>query len=1288
MASTLGLVDPSSPPVSIDQDRWRLVQSYVASYGIIRHHLDSFNYMIDYTIPLIVRNNAVVTCKTNPHFHLIFEGVDVKVPSAPSDAFLLETNRAITPHECRLRNLTYAAPIYARLRYKVSKDEKYNRVLAQIGRIPIMLRSNRCILCNKTKLQQAFSQECFADPGGYFIINGVEKSVLLCEQMAMNKILVGRNSDGLSEATVASSTAERKSRTSVVLKNRKFYLTHNTFGTSMINICAAFRAMGFTSDVEILSLIGTDPLFLDYMNFTVQECASLDIYSQEQALEYLSSKFGPRHYIAKRTPVQEARDCLASVILCHIPVVQQVPVTAPPGMQGTTAQETQQLTTTICTGMFHNWRPKAVYLATMIRRVILFDCGILKEDDRDFIGNKKLESTGDILSLLFEDLFKHLLVSISHKADSLSKKTNRTDVSLEVNNLVDQSIITRGMNSSLSTGHFKMERFRLDRIGVSQVVSRLSYMAALGQMTRIASSFEKSRKSSGPRQLNFSQMGIFCPADTPEGESVGLVKNLSLLCHISVDCDQGSSSGGSAVQQAAAPLHSGLNNLRIREEASTPKTPQPVGFNNTFKRLLYSLGIVDLSICYAGDAFVMSYAAFFNGEILGSIPVAHVHNFTTTLRRMRRRGFIDSFTSVYTNEHQRSVYINTDGGRACRPLLVVNSGRTLLQMTDIQEMVGGTKSFADLVLEGKVEYIDVNESKNIFIAGHPRDLTSASLNGESYTHCEIEAYALLGYVIGLIPYPHHNQSPRNCYNCSMGKQSISAIAYNQFERFENCLFILNYPQKPLTTTKILELTNFESLPGGQNATVCIMSYGGFDIEDAVILNRSSVDRGYGRIEVYRTTAEELKSHDNNLIDRLSGPPSDLYIAKEVVVKKGGENDEGAVTTERVLNQARAKFLNIDVDGLGAVGQRYDSGDFIIHKQIPENTRVQAGKTGPQDTTISYRQQPVSLKSPLDTSTYIDKILLTTNRDGNLQIKVLTREPRRPEVGDKYSSRHGQKGVIGLIVPQRDMPFSPLGITPDMIMNPHGFPSRMTVGKLLEVVANKVGALEGMQIDATPFGTNSYKAAQMSSIEHKGVEDCSHSSGSSGPAGLAESDIRAMSDDAYIDILSEKLITNGYNYIGKDVLYSGITGEPIPTYIFNGPIYYQRLKHMVRDKMHSRATGPRAMLTRQPTEGRKAQGGLRLGSMETDALISYGASSLLIERLMVCSDEFLADVCSRCGMLCYDTGSSHRNASSKWCQTCQTGAEIVKIRLPYATKLMLQELYSMGVVVRMSLDNAV
>jgi DNA-directed RNA polymerase III subunit RPC2 len=532
----------------------------------------------------------------------------------------------------------------------------------------------------------------------------------------------------------------------------------------------------------------------------------------------------------------------------------------------------------------------------------------------------------------------------------------------------------------------------------------------------------------------------------------------------------------------------------------------------------------------------------------------------------------------------------------------VEKQNPLVTSNDLKMIKNNSITFNSLVKCGKIEYLDANEENNALIA-----LDEKWIKPET-THMEIAEYSILGVIAGLIPYPHHNQSPRNTYQCAMGKQAIGNVGYNQLIRSDNVLFLMIYPQKPLVKTLTIELSNYEKLPAGQNASIAVMSYSGYDIEDAILLNKASLDRGFGRIMTLRRNETVMERYPNGTMDIRRGPMNDSI-----------------KNASKYLRNIHA----IDKDGLPFIGAQLNNGDIYINKFTPANTKDILPATNEQN----FIRMPQTYRG--SEPSYVDRVLLTSNLKSPELIKVILRQTRRPELGDKFSSRHGQKGVCGMIIPQEDMPFNEQGWCPDLIMNPHGFPSRMTVGKLIELIGSKSAALDGKFKYGTAFAGDS-------------VED-----------------------------LGNILMSHGFSYSGKDILYSGITGEPLNCFVFSGPMFYQRLKHMVMDKIHARSRGPKTPLTRQPMEGRSKDGGMRLGEMERDCLVGFGASCLLLERLMISSDLFLASICGKCGYL----------GMKDFCQYCGDGNNMSDIKMPYAFKLLTQELMSMNIRVKFKMINS-
>ncbi|KAL2141446.1 hypothetical protein VTI28DRAFT_2405 [Corynascus sepedonium] len=1126
-------------PISTKEDKYQLLPAFLKVKGLVKQHIDSYNFFVEHEIKDIVKANRSIRSDQEKDFWLEFTDIRVGTPTR-NDYSDFKARDEVTPMECRLRDMTYAAPVVVDITY--SRDrKKIVRKDIPLCRIPVMLKSAKCCLSGANNAQMEIMNECPLDPGGYFIINGTEKVILIQEQLSKNRVIVeaDEKTGGVS-ASVTSSTHERKSKTYVILKKDRIVLNHNVL-VEPIPIVIVLKALGGLSDYEIMELVaGGDARYQDDFLINFDEATKAGVFTQQQALEYVGSRVkmgGPKKgrsmAAPRRSPVEEGLDALANVVVAHV--------------------EIEDL----------DFYPKAIYIAMMVRRVLMASHDPKLVDDRDFVGNKRLELAGQLLSLLFEDMFKMFVGSLKGNMEYFFKKPNRTSAYDPVGPISSQGqYITQGLNRAIQSGNWNVKRFNMNRAGVTHVLSRLSYIAALGMMTRISSQFEKTRKVSGPRALQPSQWGMLCPSDTPEGEACGLVKNLALMTHITTNAEE------EPVKNWIFSLIPGVEPIRM--------------FTGTE---MHKPG---------------SYIIHLNGT-----PFAltrHPKQFASRFKTMRRRGHISPFIGIHINEHFSAIHIATDEGRICRPYIIVKDGKPKLKAEHLRLLQLGKATFDDFLKNSVIEYLDVNEENDALIAIREEDVN------QSTTHMEIEPFTILGAVAGLIPFPHHNQSPRNTYQCAMGKQAIGAIAYNQFNRIDTLLYTLVYPQRPMVITKTIQLIHYDKLPAGQNATVVVMSYSGYDIEDALVLNKASCDRGFGRCQVFRKYTAELQQYPNGRKDRLGGIQKD---------------EEGRTI---------AKHACLDKDGLAVVGYRVHSGETMIMKETPiDQTSTGIGSDRGSD---DFRPAPINYRIP--DPAYIDKVMVSNTEKNTAIVKVQTRQTRRPELGDKFSSRHGQKGVVGIIVDQEDMPFSDSGLVPDIIMNPHGFPSRMTVGKLFECLTGKASVVAGERDYGFGDAFRSHPVEEMGRV----------------------------------------LVEHGFSWEGKDYFTSGITGEPHEAYLFNGPIYYQRLKHMVQDKMHSRSRGPRAILTRQPTEGRSREGGLRLGEMERDCLIAYGASQLLLERLMISSDGTQVDICERCGLLGY----------KGFCQTCGSTSQVTQMTMPYAAKLLVQELISMNVGVRMQLED--
>jgi DNA-directed RNA polymerase II subunit RPB2 len=1198
------------------EEPWTIIGSYFDGKHLeqlVRHQIESYNDMVNIQLKRTVDMFNPVRIVSDQDYdkttHKYRLEVEVNFTNLYMSRPQIHENTGATkilfPQEARLRNFTYASMMTLDMNVKYivrgsGTDEQqvttHHKVFPriQIGKMPIMLKSCICVLTQHKHLDNNITGECPYDAGGYFIINGSEKTVLGQERAAENKVLCYNVSKGNNKWRYVAEIKSIPDSKCISPKqiNMMVVAKQNGFGHPLviqiprmkqpIPLFIVFRALGVLSDKEICEYIvynigiggsannddGTgsrsgssgevdiNTKLLESLQASIIDANG--IMTQEDAFRYFTSQviFTPINMDKESGALKKrefAYEVLHNDLFPHCNTEKQ----------------------------------RIFFLGYMAHKLLCAFFEINKQDDRDSYLNKRVDLTGALLNNLFRNYFNKLVKDMSKQVvrEINTGSWRSTEDYLSIINdtnmykIIKSTTIENGLKRALSTGDFGIKSMTSNKVGVAQVLNRLTYSSSLSHLRRLNTPIDKSGKLIPPRKLHNTSWGFLCPAETPEGGSIGVVKNISYLGHVTIHSNP-------------ASLHANIDEYIERLETLKP--------HDTYRQV----------------------KVFVNGTWLGITrdPMRLYREF----KLKKWRGIINIYTSVVFDYPNAEIRICNDAGRMMRPLLLVDQNTNDLFITrdiikgiesreigwdDLLTHMSAIDAGSNTTSHGVIEYIDPDEQAFSMIAMRPHHLYRNETDKANpyiykYSHCEIHPSTIFGVLASCIPFPEHNQAPRNTYQCAMGKQAIGIYVTNYQRRMDKTAYVLTYPHRPLVDTRLMQMIQLAEIPSGAPLIVAIMSYTGYNQEDSVLVNQGAIDRGMFAATIYHTEKDEDKKINGD--EEIRCHPD----SSKTKGMKFGNYDK--------LNQRGVMPANTFIE----------NRDIIMGKVIPI-------KDNRNDPTKIVKYEDISRVYHTSEECYVDKSYIDSNGEGYCFCKVRVRAFRKPVIGDKVSSRMGQKGTIGNIIPERDMPFTKEGIRPDIIINPHAIPSRMTIGQLKETLLGKVLVNLGLFGDGTSFG---------------------------------EYDIKDI---------SKELLKVGFEMNGNELLYNGLTGEQIKSDIFIGPVFYQRLKHMVADKQHSRSIGPMVNFTHQPAEGRSRDGGLRFGEMERDAMVGHGASRFTKGRMYDCSDKYEVHVCRKCGII----ASYNAERSIHLCKTCDNRSDFALVQIPYACKLLFQELATMNVAPR-------
>jgi len=1074
-----------------------VLEAFLKENSLSKQFIDSYNKFVDVELQKIIDEQAVIQPEV--------EGLTVKLGKIWIEKpYVVEADNSrspLYPMEARLRDLTYSAQVWVEMIKVIDGVEKRIEDV-YIGDLPVMVKSKLCWLYDKTDEELKELGEDPLDPGGYFIINGIEKAIVSVEDLAPNRIMVSRDKDKKGvEAKVFSTRSGFRAKCTVFRSEEgKIGVSMPSF-SKMLDLVLVLKALGL---VEAKNIINSFSDELIIKNDILLNLEGFEKLSREQALEIIGKKVAPGQPLQYQ--MKRAELLLDHYLFPHIGVDEPSRIL------------------------------KAYYLCKMVEKTILVAYKKRKSDDRDHYSNKRLKVSGVLLEELFKHSFQFLVKDLTYQLE----RSNVRGRKLSLSTLIRPDLLSNKIKSAMGTGNWVG-----GRTGVCQPLDNTNFLSRISTMRKVVSSLAKKHPSHKVRDLNGTHFGRFDPNESPEGPDAGLVKTLSLGVAVSIGSDE------TEVEQALK----GLTSLK-QDKVSVFINGRFAGFSDDGAKLV------------------------------------------KILRDKRRRGELNKEVSMAFFEKSGEVFINTDSGRLLRPVFVVNDGKAPPK-EDLKKL-----TWSELISNGFVEYLDAEEEENAFIALNEKDLTS------EHTHLEINPAFVLSLDSNILPFIEYISSPRVLMALKHVNQSLGLYQSNFNLRLDTNAYLLHYPQRPLVSTWLYDKLQLWKRAQGQNVIVAVLCYEGFNMDDGMVVNKASVQRGLFRSTFFRN-----------------------YIAEERKYA-GGQRDKFEIPPEFVQNYLGPEaYSKLDENGIIYPEVKVQSNDVLVGKTAPPRFLKENAVLDIE--TESRRENSLLVRS--GESGIVDRVVVGEKNTGNRFVQVKVRSTANLNVGDKLSTRSGQKGINALLEDQENLPFNSRGVIPDLIINPLAIPSRMAAAFLLETLAGKSACVDGVIKNGTPF--------------------------------------EPQKQDFFEDVLRK----NGFSYNGEDVFYDGRTGRNFKAKIFNGVVYFEKLHFLSSDKLHVRSRGPVQMLTRQPTEGKAREGGLKLGAMEKDCFVGFGAASIIKERMMDASDRSIELVCNECGSFAVQDYIKGK----RYCPLCGS-SDIREVETNYSFRLLVDEIKSIGIIPRLRL----